>query len=146
MDKIILISACLFLFAGPGFSQSPARDTILTWPDCVERALHKNPGLTSAKYATEADRSAYYGSFNGLYPQLNLEESYNHPGKSLNGSNWQTLGSINFNLFNMSEVAKIKTSKSLISQALANDWQTSALLRLNLRVAFAQLLFAQKDI
>jgi len=144
--KILLTLVCSFLFAASFvFGQAPKPDAPLTWSDCVSIASHNNPDLAAAQNALEASRASYYGSYNGLYPQISLSNSYsgtNTPGSEI----YQAGGSVRLNVFNLSQVYGIKASHALVDQAEANLQQTSATLRFNLRSAFAQLVFAQKNI
>jgi outer membrane protein TolC len=146
MKRILPVVHGLLLAVALGFGQNPAPDSLLTWPDCVALALHNNPELASSKSSLEAARTSYYESRNGLFPQLSLNQSFSSSSKASNSSTSQTGASLNLNLFNMPEITTIQTSKSLISQAEANQRQASSLLRFNLRKAFAQLLFVEKSI
>ncbi|MCB4792552.1 MAG: TolC family protein [Elusimicrobia bacterium] len=129
------------------FAQSPDAGSILSWPDCVSLALRNNPFLASSRHSLEASKSSYYGSYNSLMPQVSLSHSYSDSSSSLPGSaNWQTAGSARLNIFNKSQITSIKTSQAFFSQSEISLRQASSTLRLNLRRAFYQLLFAQKKI
>jgi outer membrane protein TolC len=125
--------------------QQRSVDSVLTWPECLSLTLRNNPELDASRISVEASESSYKESRNGLSPQVNLDQSYGSPSGSRD-SKWTTVGAVNVNLWNRSEYAAIKTAKTLISQAQANLRATSTLVRFNLRRAFAQSVFAQKDI
>lgn len=152
----------------PGLSAAQELDTpgqALTWEDCVTIAARSNPDLFSAKRAVDATRAGYYGSFNSFLPKLSLTDSYND-SRNFGGSggqstvfddvndttsqsedfHWEFEGSVSANLFNMANLATMKTALSAQTQAQANLRQVSADLRFNLRQSFAQLLFAQENI
>jgi len=129
-----------------GFGQTPNTNAPLTWSDCVSLASRNNPDLAAARNSLESSRASYFGSYNGLCPQITLSNSYSDSNASNDSENWQVGGSVRLNLFNRSQIYSIKSSRAFTAQSEANLKQTSAALRFNLRVAFAQLLFAQKNI
>ena len=129
-----------------GFGQTPNTNAPLTWSDCVSLASRYNPDLAAARNSLESSRASYFGSYNGLCPQITLSNSYSDSNASNDSENWQVGGSVRLNLFNRSQIYSIKSSRAFTAQSEANLKQTSAALRFNLRVAFAQLLFAQKNI
>ena len=155
IKSIAIVVGSIFLVASLGFSQPSDKNSPLTWSDCVSLTLQKNPDLMSSKHALEANKASYYGSYNGFLPQINLSHSYSDSdsasnvsstGSASDSANWQTKASANMNILNMSQIASFKSSQSLLSQAEANLWKTSSLIRFNLRKAFNQLLFVQKNI
>jgi len=150
---IALASGVLSLMVSFSLAQTPIPDHPLTWNDCVELALRNNPDLVSSQKALEASKASYYGSYNGLMPQLTLSNSYSDSdnyggsrGTTLGPPTWQGQGTLSLNLFNASQIASIKTSHALLAQAEANLRQTSSVLRFNLYKAYSQLLFAQRDV
>ena len=122
--------------------------SILSWSDCVSLASKNNPSLASSGYSLQASRASYSGSYNGIYPQINLFHSYSNTSNAVtgNGTNWQTGGSASLNLFNQSQISNIKTSQALLAQSEANLRQVSSTLRYNLLTVFYQVLFSQKSI
>src|SRR6266852_5380703 len=96
------------LIASTSFAQPPPPDSIVTWPACVSLALKHNPELASSRYALEASKSAYLGSFNGLLPQPSLGEGYGSSRSAANPSGWQAQAGINVNLLSMSEITNIQ--------------------------------------
>ena len=126
---------------------------VLTWDDCVALAAQKNPALVSSQYAAQASHAAYMGSFNGLLPTLNLSNGYssssggNGGGGSGNGSPYYTAqADASIDLFNMGQIAGIRSAAANYSQAEASLRQASASLRYSLRSAFAQAYIAEKNV
>lgn len=114
----------------------------LNWQDCVALAALKNPALTSADYSLQSARASYYGSFNGLLPNLTLSNGYASSGVPAYTSQYAA----SINLFNMTQVASIKTAASNYTQAQASLRLASASLRFNLRQAFAAAFFADQNV
>lgn len=132
----------------PAQETNPDRPLLFTWEDCVATALKNNPDLASSSRALEAGKASYRGSFNGLLPQLNLSNSYSDSDSfgGNGGFHWQAQGTASLDLWNAGQIASIKSASAEVRQAQANLRQASSTLRLNLRKAFAQLLFAQKNV
>jgi len=71
--------------------------------------------------ALKSGKYSFYGSFNNLLPQLNLSNSYN----ASNGSNalfrtnhyWNAQATANMNVFNMSAIAAVRTSRAALTLA-----------------------------
>jgi multidrug efflux system outer membrane protein len=123
--------------------QRPAR--LLTWEDCVALAAQKSPNLVSAQYAEKASRASYLGSYNGLMPTLSLSDGYS----SSNGSSvpgYSAAASASIDLFNMGQLAGIRSASASHSQSQASLRQASANLRYSLRSAFAQAYIAEKNV
>lgn len=119
----------------------------MTWEDCVATALSRNPDLSSARYAREASRASYLGSFNGLLPQLSLSNSYNDSNTATPATkHWSSQGSLSLSLFNAGRIADIRSSSAVYDRSSASLRQTSTDLRFSLRRAFLQLLFAQENV
>jgi outer membrane protein TolC len=126
---------------------SIAPEKTLTWDDCVAFAAQKNPALVSAEYAEQAGHAAYMSSFNGLMPSVTLSDGYfasNGSNRGAPGYSAQAAASVN--LFNMGEVASIKSASANYTQTEAALRLASANLRFSLRQAFAQAFFAEKNI
>lgn len=117
----------------------------LTWADCVALAAQKNPSLVAADYAQKANQSTYYGSYNGLLPNVTLSNTYahnNNSGGSVVGSGnlYTAQASANWSL-SVGSAAAIRSAKAAYAQALANQRLASATLRYNLLSAFASVYF-----
>lgn len=145
-SNIATILLAIGLTLSTAFGRPPQPDSILVWSDCLSIAIKNNPELASSRLSLEASKSTLEGSRNGLFPQLGLAESYHGPGNSPGSSHWQTQASVNLNVWSNAENANIKTFRTFVTQALANQRQTASLLRFNLRKAFVQLYFVQKTI
>lgn len=147
---IVTFTGSFFLAVSLCLGQALKTDSLLAWSDCISIASRNNPDLAAARNSLESSRASYQGSYNGLYPQITLSNSYsgsNASNGSASGSeNWQVGGSARLNVFNLSQIYGIKASRTFMTQAETNLRQTSANLRFNLCSAFAQLLFAQKNI
>lgn len=137
-------TAVFALAAGLGLGPARAA-TPLTWSDCVKRAEASNPDLAAALRSRESSRASYYGSFNGLLPQVGLTNSYTDSGGpgSAESSRWEAAGTVSLDLLNASRFAGVKTAGAALSLASANLRQVSSTVRFDLRKAFAQLLYAQ---
>src|SRR5947208_1599075 len=68
------IGAAWFVFASTLALAQEQRP--LTWEDCVRMAAMRNPDLRSALEASEASRAQYFGSYNGILPQVSFIHSY----------------------------------------------------------------------
>jgi outer membrane protein TolC len=131
-----------------------AATTTLAWDDCVKLAQTQNPTLQSANKTLEAKEAAYRGSFNALFPNLSLGYSYstsdlysNMSGltSNLNGEQ-QLQGNVNWDLFNLKDYASIGSASAALDQARDDLLLSSAQVRLQLRQAYFQLLYAQEQI
>jgi outer membrane protein TolC len=120
----------------------------LNWADCVAFAVHHNPSLASADYAEIASKDSYYSSYNGLLPSLTLTNNYSH-NNNVNGVSIGAQGlytgqaTASMNIFNMGQVASIRSAKASYSSAMANQRLASATLRANLLTAFSNAYFNQ---
>ncbi|MDD5630242.1 MAG: TolC family protein [Elusimicrobia bacterium] len=124
----------------------PASARVLGWDDCVALAAEKNPSLTSSEYARQASRASYLGSYNGLLPSLSLSNSYSSSKGSGGQPAYSAAASASVDLFNMSNIAGIRSASANLSQAEAGLRQTSAKLRFSLRRAFIQALIAETTV
>ena len=124
--------------------QPPAR--LLAWEDCVALAAQKSPNLVSAQYAEKASRASYLGSYNGLLPTLSLSDSYSSSNGSGGQPGYSAGASAGINLFNMGQIAGIRSAAASYSQTQASLRQASANLRYSLRLAFAQAYIAEKNV
>lgn len=137
---------CILIAAASAFSQTVDTRYPMTWADCTALASKNNPDLIASKHSFEASKAAYYGSFNGFFPQLNLSHSYSDSDSNDNGATWQTRGSLSLNVFDMSQIASFRAARASLLQAEASVRQASSVLRYNLRRAFNQLYFVQKNV
>lgn len=116
---------------------------VLSWEDCVAVAAADNPDLASSVRAMEASRASWRGSFNGLLPRATLSNGFSEASGS--AVSWQAQAGASLSLFDMGQVASIRSAGAGLSAARAGLRQASTALRFSLRSAFAQLLFAQKN-
>lgn len=154
--RCTLLIAFLMLTVLPAAARAQDNDHPLTWDECVALAAKKNPELASSSRAVEAGQAVYYGSFNGFLPQLTLSNSYTDSnafgGSSVLGGasgsgayHWQAQGTVSLTIWSAGQVANIKSASAGLAQAQAGLRLASSTLRFNLRQAFAQLLFAEKN-
>lgn len=148
------------LAATPSVASAAEPGEALTWQQCLSIAAQKNPDLASASRAVEANQATYQGSLTGFLPQLTLGHGYtNSNGTALGASSasegsvtgastyhWQAQGTASVNLFDMGQIAGVRSASAALAQAQANLRLASAAVRLSLRQAFDQLLFTQKNI
>lgn len=120
----------------------------LTWMDCVKKAAENNPDLRAAVRAQEASRATYYGSYNGILPQLDLTHSYSDRSGLGSGRSrlWQAEGTASLNVIDFNEWASIRSAAASWRQTQANVRVASSTVLLNLYRAFASLLYAQQEI
>lgn len=129
----------LVIAAGLAF---PAEARALTWEECAAEASRANPGLASARLSMDAGRASYYGSWNGLLPQLSLSNSVSESNAARRPS-WEASASASIRLFDMGRVASIRSASAALSASEASLRLESSDLRASLRRAFSALLFAQ---
>ncbi len=134
----------------PPHLENPA--ATLTWKQCVQIAKENGQNLLAALRAEEASRASYLGTYNGLMPTLNLADRYNKV-QGLSGFSYsqgfvgnyhiQATASGGMNIFNYSTFANIWSGKAGWLSAAGNRRLASVTLRYNLRLAFANLIYAQ---
>ena len=123
----------------------------LSWNDCVGIALRQNASLASAQQAVEAARKSYYGSYNTVLPQIGLSNSYANgsgygAGRAGGTNYWSAQGTASMDLFDMGRYAGIRLAAASLAVSEASLREASASVRLSLREAFSQLLYAQEYI
>lgn len=143
MTRAALFCA-LALLAPPVRAAEPS--LALEWKDCVAAALRDNPDLAAARKALESSRASYYGSYNGLLPQLSLSNSYGDSKGSDGSSRWGAQASLSMDLLNAGEVARIRSASAALASAEAGLAQAGANLLSSLRAAFGQLLYQQQSV
>ncbi|MDE2038672.1 MAG: TolC family protein [Elusimicrobia bacterium] len=124
---------------------SAAGGRLLSWQDCVDLALLRNPALASSRQSVEQKRADYKGSYNGLLPAASLSNSYSDSNAS-GPQKWSGQLSANVQLFNAGKIADVKSASAALGQSEAALRQESAGLRFSLRQAFVEVLFSQEDI
>ncbi|MBI5201280.1 MAG: TolC family protein [Elusimicrobia bacterium] len=141
---MILRAVLLALLAWSG---SPAAAEVLTWEDCVSLALRQNPDLSAARFSREASRADYLGSYNGLFPSLSLSNSYSTSDAATRSTLHYSAGATaSVKLFDAGRYASIRSASAGYARASASLRQEASDLRLSLRRAFLQLLFAQENV
>jgi outer membrane protein TolC len=132
------------MLALPLLSQAQDAPKMLTWQDCVHLAAAKNPQLLSAVLTREASLAQYYGSYNGILPQVNLTHSFTDA--STQSKSWQAQASASLDLIDFGQWATIQGAAATFRQNLANEEAASSNVLLTLYKNFAALLNAQDEI
>src|SRR4051794_9955066 len=124
------IAGLLCLFMSTGALADPA---VLTWQECLKLAAQKNPDLRSAIDAMQASRAQYFGSYNGILPQLSLSNSYTD-SNTVEGLNhlWQAQGTANLDLIDFNQWANIRSASAAWRQNQANAQVASSNVLLSL--------------
>ncbi len=149
IKTILLVGLAVLFCRSFGFTQDTIPSSPLSWAECVSIASRNNPALAAAWHALETSKATYSGSYNSIYPNLSLSHTYSNSENTNGVGNtivWQTEGSVNWNIFNMSQINTIKISQAQEIQAEATLRQASASLRYSLSAAFYQVLYDQENI
>jgi outer membrane protein len=155
---LILLSLTLGLFPRPAGAET------LTWEDCVQEAARNNPDLIGAQETIRSSRAQVGASRSDFFPTLTPTAGYNasnssnfrasttsaNPGLDVNVRTRQQLevgASIQQNLFDgFKTKSGFEKSKSQLDESLANLGAVKTQVSLDLKTAFAQLLFSQEQI
>lgn len=141
----ILAIASILAVLGPAVrAAQETAPRVMGWKDCVLLAAQENPELLSARRAVEAARSRRLVSFNGLLPSLSLSKRLTDSKSASGDSRWQADGTASLDLLSMGNYARLSGADAAVSRAEADLRLQSADLRLALRKAFTELLFAQE--
>jgi len=138
---ILAVLAASSLAAGT----ASAAPRALTWEECAAEAARANPSLASSRLALDASRATFYGSWNGLLPQLSLSNSVSESNASRQAS-WGASASASISLFDMGRVASIRSASASLSASQASLRRSSSDLRASLRQAFSSLMFSQASL
>lgn len=126
---------------------APARATVLAWPDVEAAALRQSPELASSFALSRSARASYRGSWNGVLPRLGLSNSWSDTeSKTDRDSRWGADATASVDLFDVGRYADIRRAAATSSRAAAALRDTSASVRLSLKRAFLDLLFAQESL
>ncbi|MFA6030476.1 MAG: TolC family protein [Elusimicrobiota bacterium] len=136
---------CVLSLLAPSVRAAQA-SLALEWKDCVAAALRENPDLAASRRALEASRATYYGSYNGLLPQLSLSNSYGDSKGSDGSSRWGAQASLSMNLLSASDIARVRSASAALASSEAGLRQAGANLLSDLRRAFGQLLYQQQSV
>jgi outer membrane protein TolC/predicted MFS family arabinose efflux permease len=136
--------AAALVFCATGFARA-ATPQVLTWEDCVKAALDANPDLAAARFTLEATRASFYSSFNAFMPQVSLSNSVSE-SNLLPSNAWSAQAAASMRLFDVGQIAAIRSAAAAVSLDEANLRKASADLRSSLRQAFSHALFAQESL
>jgi outer membrane protein TolC len=133
-------------------SVSSVPGTQLRWEDCVRLATKQNPDLQASREAVLNSDAVRMGAYSALYPQISASfgDTRGYQGANLiSPSNYSTSYgeqiSISQMIFNgFATKGNIDQARAQLNLAFANLNGEKASLSFNLKVAFAQLLYAQK--
>ena len=112
---VLAALSAVLLAAGAASAETRA----LTWEECVAEAARANPSLASSKLSLDASRASYYGSWNGLLPQLSLSNSVSESNASRQPA-WSASASASISLFDMGRVASIRSASASLSASQAS--------------------------
>jgi outer membrane protein TolC len=157
MRKFLL---SFLLISLSSLSQAQDVQKPLTWQDCLRLTAARNPQLLSALLSQEASQAQYYGSYNGILPQVSLTHSFSdnssaHPTLLADGTSatlttesksWQAQGTASLDLIDFNQWFTIKGASAAYRQAQANFQLASSNALLTLYKAFSTLLYSQDAI
>lgn len=129
----------------------------LTWDACVKEASIHNLDLLSAEQSLKASENSHLASLGQFLPQINVGASLNRSGAdpsidgALNDPNYGQNASLNLsaseNIFSgFRDIASVDSSNAQLDLAKAQLTQAKAQLSHDLKSAFYQLLYSQKQI
>jgi len=128
-------------------SGADEREDVLTWPACIKEAAEQNPDLKAAGAQVEQAEEEKNKTRSNLLPQISGSMSYQGSKSSGEGKSDSYSYGISGSqlIFDglKSWYSLDQSEQSLISARLDYDL-TSAEIRLNLRTAFVDLLYAQE--
>ena len=126
--------------------------TQLTWADCVRLATKQNPDLQASREAVLNSDAVRMGAYSALYPQISASfgDTRSYQGANLySPNNYSTSYSEQLSLsqtvFNgFLTKGNIDQARAQLNLAFANLNGEKASVSFNLKLAFAQLIYAQK--
>jgi outer membrane protein len=129
----------------------------LTWDACVKEASLHNLDLLSAEQSEKASENSHLASLGQFLPQINVGASLNRNGSdpslegALNDPNYSQNASLSLsaseNIFSgFKDIASVDSSNANLDLAKAQLIQAKAQLSHDLKDAFYQLLYSQKQI
>jgi outer membrane protein TolC len=152
MKNIFSISLLAFFLSSPGLF---AADT-LTWDQALKEASQNNRDLLAAEQSVKADEDAHQASLGQFFPQISLSASIGRDGagglnEAWNSSNYQQGAKLSLNaqqdLFSgLKDVASVDAANAQLNIARAELTQAKAQVSHDLKDAFYQLLFSQRQI
>ena len=148
--------------AAPQAVTPPADAVTVTWDQAVSQALQHNPALASARLAVKQAEEGVTIADAGYYPSLNATAGISRTetqalsplavvglgnGQTAYGTGYSGGLQASWNLFNgFGSYFAAVHARQLLAQAKAQYATASATLLLNLRMAFNQLLYDQKNV
>lgn len=122
----------------------------LTWPDCVQQARENHPGLLAAQQSVEAAQAGIRAARAGHLPQLSASgrASYADDSKTGGGEeSYQGALDVSQSLYDGGSTrAAVRSAEAEWAVALAEARQTGADILYDVRIAYADLLYAQFQI
>ena len=133
-------------------SVSDVPGTLLTWEDCVRLTTANSPALQSSREAVLNSDAVRMGAYSSLYPQIsaNFTDTRTYTGAGLYAPrNYSTSYleqlSVSQMVFNgFATKGNIDQARAQLNLAFANLDGEKATTSYNLKMAFAQLVYAQK--
>ncbi|HVM32840.1 MAG TPA: TolC family protein [bacterium] len=152
MKKIPTLLLLLLAAAG---SARGAQDT-LTWDQALKEAAQNNRDLLAAEQTVKALEDAHQAALGQFFPQISLGASWGRGGTgglndALDSPAYHQNSNLSLNLHQaifsgFSDIASVDASNARLDQARAELDQARAQVSHDLKDAFYQLLFAQKQI
>jgi outer membrane protein len=134
--------------------ETPQPRTRLTWPECIQIALAHNPDLEVFRDDVLNSDAVHRGAYSLLYPQISLSasvtRSYTGPGlgaPSIYSNEFSEQASLSQTIFNgFLTQGNISQTRAQLALAFANLDSQKALSSFDLKTAFAQVIFAQRNV
>jgi outer membrane protein len=152
MKKIFPISLFTFLLFSPALFAADA----LTWGQAVKEAAQNNRDLLAAEQSVKADEDAHQASLGQFFPQISLSASVGRNGTggfddALNSPAYDQNSNLSLNLHQaifsgFSDIASVDATNAQLDIARAELTQAKAQVSHDLKDAFYQLLFSQRQI
>ena len=147
--KRCLFAVLLFLAAGVSVLSAEGGPQILTWKDVVQEAKAHNPELASAREQIEQATGSKAMTLSGMLPQIssNFNGGWNKDN-AYSGSKYYSYGaSVNQLIFDgFKALNDVHGASENIKATLYNYAVVSSNIRMNLRVAFVELMNAQESL
>ena len=125
-------------------------DPALSWQDCLNEAAAQHPGLTAARASVQAAQASVRAAQAGRLPQLSAsgQAGYSENSEAVGGEDsYRASVDLDQVLYDGGNTRSgVQVAEADASVALAEARQNEADVLYNLRVAFADLLWAQEQI
>ncbi|MBS1984329.1 MAG: TolC family protein [Bdellovibrionales bacterium] len=149
MNRRCWVSGCLLWAVG--FSAYAEK---LSWDECVREASAQNADLLASQSALRAAEANASGAYSTFFPQVSAGVNYNYGSSATSGtadagaqSSYTAALTANQNLFSgFSDAAKVHQAQANLESARMNLAIAKAKLSYDLKSAFANLAYVQKQV